>query len=81
MFKLDQFVNGNVTINVVNMRKFMVDNVDDRVAMISYVKLDYNAVVDSYEPGSTFKIAVASMAIEEKVLSPNETFYCGGSIQ
>jgi len=38
------------------------------------------AVVDSYEPGSTFKIAVASMALEENVFSPNETFYCDGSI-
>ena len=37
------------------------------------------AVVDSYEPGSTFKIAVASMALEENAISPNDTFYCDGS--
>lgn len=37
------------------------------------------AVVDSYEPGSTFKIAVASMALEENVVNENSTFYCDGS--
>lgn len=39
------------------------------------------AVVDSYEPGSTFKVAVASMALEEKVVSLNDHFFCGGSIK
>ncbi len=39
------------------------------------------AVVDSYEPGSTFKIAVASMALEEKAVSLSDHFYCGGSIK
>lgn len=39
------------------------------------------AVVDSYEPGSTFKVAVASMALEENAVSLNDHFYCGGSIK
>ncbi len=39
------------------------------------------AVVDSYEPGSTFKIAVASMALEENAVGLNDHFYCGGSIK
>ena len=39
------------------------------------------AVVDSYEPGSTFKIAVASMALEENAVGLNNHFYCGGSIK
>lgn len=39
------------------------------------------AVVDSYEPGSTFKVAVASMALEEKAVSLNDHFFCGGSIK
>ncbi|MCK9478625.1 MAG: stage V sporulation protein D [Firmicutes bacterium] len=37
------------------------------------------AVVDSYEPGSTFKIFTAAMALEEKVVSLNDTFFCTGS--
>lgn len=39
------------------------------------------AVVDSYEPGSTFKIAVASMALEENVVGLNDHFFCSGSIK
>ncbi len=39
------------------------------------------AVVDSYEPGSTFKIAVASMALEENAVGLSDHFYCGGSIK
>lgn len=39
------------------------------------------AVVDSYEPGSTFKIAVASMALEENAVNLNDHFFCGGSIK
>ncbi len=39
------------------------------------------AVVDSYEPGSTFKVAVASMALEESAVGLNDHFYCGGSIK
>lgn len=39
------------------------------------------AVVDSYEPGSTFKIAVAAMALEENAVGLNDHFFCGGSIK
>ncbi len=37
------------------------------------------AIQDTYEPGSTFKIITASMALEEHTSSLNDTFYCGGS--
>lgn len=36
------------------------------------------AVVDAYEPGSTFKIFTSAMAIEENVITNNELFYCNG---
>ncbi len=36
------------------------------------------AVVDSYEAGSTFKIFVAAMALEEKLVNLNDTFHCNG---
>ena len=39
------------------------------------------AVVDSYEPGSTFKAMVAAMALEENLVSLNENFVCNGSVQ
>lgn len=36
------------------------------------------AVSDTYEPGSTFKILTAAMALEEKVVDENSTFFCPG---
>ncbi len=37
------------------------------------------AVVDSYEPGSTFKIITSAMALEENVVSLQDGFNCTGS--
>ncbi len=37
------------------------------------------AVVDTYEPGSTFKTIVASMALEENVVGLHDSFVCTGS--
>jgi len=40
------------------------------------------AIMDLYEPGSTFKLVLAAAAIEEKVFSPGTRFDCtSGSIQ
>ena len=36
------------------------------------------AVVDSYEPGSTFKIIVSAMALETGKATVNDQFYCNG---
>jgi penicillin-binding protein 2 len=37
------------------------------------------AIQGRYSPGSTFKMAVATAALEEGVVSPDFTVYCGGS--
>ncbi|MDR0406054.1 MAG: peptidoglycan glycosyltransferase, partial [Clostridiales bacterium] len=37
------------------------------------------AVVDSYEPGSTFKIFTSAIALEENVVRLTDRFFCGGS--
>ncbi|MBQ7037045.1 MAG: PASTA domain-containing protein [Clostridia bacterium] len=37
------------------------------------------AVVDTYEPGSTFKAMVAAAALEENAVSLNSSFFCSGS--
>ena len=37
------------------------------------------AVVDTYEPGSTFKMFTAAMALEENVVKLDDVFVCGGS--
>lgn len=39
------------------------------------------AVSDSYEPGSTFKLATASAALEEGVVKLDDKFYCNGMFQ
>lgn len=36
------------------------------------------AVVDTYEPGSTFKLITAAMALEEKVTTLQDTYSCPG---
>lgn len=35
-------------------------------------------IVDTYEPGSTFKILTASIAVEENLISDSDSFYCPG---
>jgi len=35
-------------------------------------------ITEQYEPGSAFKAITASIAIEENLVSDNETFYCNG---
>ncbi len=37
-------------------------------------------VVDTYEPGSTFKIVTTAIALEEKAVKLDDQFYCKGSI-
>ena len=39
------------------------------------------AVVDTYEPGSTFKPFTAAMALEENLVSLNDSFSCNGGLQ
>ena len=38
------------------------------------------AISDTYEPGSTFKIITLAMALEEGVVTPGSSFFCGGSM-
>jgi stage V sporulation protein D (sporulation-specific penicillin-binding protein) len=38
------------------------------------------ALVDTYEPGSVFKIITCATALEENLVNPDSTFYCGGSL-
>ncbi len=39
------------------------------------------AVSDGYEPGSTFKVITLAAALEEKAVTLNSSFFCGGTTQ
>ncbi len=66
------------------IEKTKSDNDDERndaVAQIRNKMWRNKAISDTYEPGSTFKILTAAMALEEGVADLNSQFYCGGSKQ
>lgn len=72
--------NGEI-LAMVNKPDFNPNTVRDEVATYDELqKLWRNrAVNDIYEPGSIFKIITAVAAIEEGVVSENDTFVCNGS--
>ena len=46
----------------------------------TFVEYKKNKCLEAYEPGSTFKIFTASMALEEDLVSLEETFFCSGHL-
>lgn len=46
-----------------------------------YAMWQNGLITNTYEPGSTFKMLTASMAIEEKLVTSTEHFNCTGSIR
>lgn len=54
---------------------------NDAIAAIRNKMWRNKAISDTYEPGSTFKILTAAMALEENVVNLNSQFYCSGSKQ
>jgi len=46
------------------------------VSRYSAPLLRNKTIVDSFEPGSTFKVFLIAAALEEKIVSPNEAFNC-----
>lgn len=54
------------------------DDYNEAVAAARNKMWRNKAVVDSYEPGSCFKIMTMSMALEEGIVTPEDHFFCPG---
>ncbi len=63
------------------LEKLESDEYNAKLTEVTQFLRRNKAAVGSYEPGSTFKIAVASMALEENSVGLNDHFFCGGSIK
>jgi len=50
---------------------------NDITQLFEMVKI--KPVIDTYEPGSTFKILTLAVALEERVTKEDDRFYCSGS--
>ena len=53
---------------------------DALLAVAQQAQWRNKAISDTYEPGSTFKIITLAMALEEGTVTPESTFFCGGSM-
>lgn len=62
-----------VTLPSYNLNDIPTDDMNALNAMSRAV-----TIVDTFEPGSTFKALVAAIAIEEGVTSKHNHYYCGG---
>lgn len=61
-----------------------IENEEERSSAekeVLYRQWRNKALADTYEPGSVFKIITLSIALEEGLVSDDDTFYCGGSIE
>ncbi len=57
-----------------------IETMDDQTTLTALTEVWRNdCITKSYEPGSTFKPFTVAMGIEENKISPNDSFYCGGS--
>ncbi len=56
------------------------DEYKDEYYKLLYKMWSNKPVLETYEPGSTFKIITTAMCLEEKVMRIDENFFCGGSL-
>lgn len=74
--------NDPYTLDAASQAKYDAEPTDAKYNELIYRLWQNRFITDTYEPGSTFKMVVASMATEEKLVkkNPPEDFYCDGKI-
>ena len=66
-------------ISVCTLPSYNLNEID-RSDISSLMALSRAATItDTYEPGSTFKVIVAAIALQEGITSPSTCYYCGGA--
>ncbi len=79
---ISKFVNLAVNLDEnENLSGYDSENKDiqDKAVNLIMQKMWRNkAISDTYEPGSTFKVVTAAVALEENLVNDNSTFYCPG---
>jgi len=82
-YSIDQFTKYAINLDEDEvMKNYESENEEDKnnaIAAIRNKMWRNKTISDTYEPGSTFKILTAAMALEENVVSLDSSFYCGGS--
>ena len=61
-----------------------ITNEEERLEQLQYAQEQQwrnKAISDTYEPGSVFKVCTAAAALEEGVVTPEDSFVCNGYIE
>lgn len=81
-YNIDRFTKYAVDIDLnEELKNYNSSNEEEKnkaVASLRNKMWRNKAVSDTYEPGSTFKILTAAMALEEDVVTLDSPFYCSG---
>ena len=64
-----------------NRQSFYDQAYSNKYFTLLYAMWKNKAITELYEPGSTSKIITTAMAFEEGVTTPEEVFFCGGSLK
>lgn len=64
--------------NIEETAEFTVTDTKDNIQDLRNKMWRNQCINDTYEPGSIFKIITAASALEEKVVTLDDTFYCPG---
>ena len=81
--KSEDLLSSYEEISAMSDEELTANDIPEEQTQKSYyrnVQWSNRAIVNTYEPGSVFKIITAAAAIEEGVANVNTEFYCGGSI-